>query len=106
MSIFIVLGVIVAPFAVLGLLAVLFFAVFALTWAVTSVPQRMRTAHGPHGCPCGPCRSFDTAVREACAIAGVGAGLPRDGGRLTGREKRALRGIEADLRNERERAGL
>ena len=60
---------------------------------------------GPHrdGCPCGPCRSFDTAIREACAFtAGVVPGLPRDGKRLTGRERRALRGIETASRSEQE----
>ena len=68
-----------------------------------------RRSPGPHrdGCPCGPCRSFEDAVREACAFAaGVVPGLPRDGRRLTGRERRVLRGIEAAVRNEREGAGL
>ena len=74
-----------------------------------AVLARRRRSSGPHpdGCPCGPCRSFEDAVREACAVAAeMVPGLPRDGKRLTGRERRVLRGIEAAVRNEREGAGL
>lgn len=70
---------------------------------------RRRRHSGPHpdGCPCGPCRSFDAAVRDACAVAAEWVpGLPRDGRRLTGRERRALRGIEAASRSEQEGAAL
>ena len=80
----------------------------ALALYVAFLGWRGRSS-GPHpdGCPCGPCRSFEDAVREACAFAaGVVPGLPRDGRRLTGRERRVLRGIEAAVRNEREGAGL
>ena len=75
-----------------------------LAWYVTFAAWRRRSS-GPHrdGCPCGPCRSFDTAIREACAVAaGAVPGLPRDGKRLTGRERRALRGIETASRSEQE----
>ena len=94
MNILVVLGCVIAPLTVTFLLAVLFFAVFALTWALTSIPWRVRRPHRD-GCPCGPCRSFEAAIQEACDVAAeVAPGLPRDGKRLTRREARALRGIE------------
>ena len=99
-------GYIAHPLVAMAVLVVLCAAVFALTWAASSLPWRVRRSHRD-GCPCGPCRSFDAARQEACAVAAeVAPGLPRDGKRLTRREARALRGIETAARNEREGAGL
>ena len=68
-----------------------------------------RQSSGPHpdGCPCGPCADFENAVRDALAlVAETVPALRRDGKPLTGREHRALRGIETAIRNEQEGAGL
>ena len=90
-----ILGCIIVPLAVIGLLVALFLAAVALTWALTFLPRRVRHPRRD-GCPCGPCRSFDAAVREALAFTAEvtpGPG-PHDGKRLRRREARALRGIE------------
>jgi hypothetical protein len=62
---------------------------------------------GQDDCPCLPCGEFEADVEALAIVADVVPGLvPADGKPLSRAERRALRGIEAATRSEREEAGL